>query len=563
MLPSNFKKKGLLALITGIASITMLGACSDIEVKPVDSKYEAALVTASNKVVNNELKEIYDALVHTGDSNSSKVLNNILYSYSKAIYGDFWEIHKAVKENNSAAIETIAKNHKAYDGDSSKVTIFYDEVVYRIKNTFLGYVNDTSYQTRSHFVEKKFYDAQVKNYYDLRTEAEAGYKTYNDTEKLIVGGFRLSETHTETGKILLDGAKQSDGDATNAYFKDIFGTYEKYIDLNLLPDIYRSELTAQYLYTQNYGQIKLTSARKVETMKISDNDRYPNAVRDLVKAYCANVIGTVDNPKNLESKFDFRFLDDINQGTMDDFDDEEKAMAKTILDEAHWTLNNAGTPTNDSDDYYNESAKGTVMAQYEKLTNDRFSDDSSIRSDFTNSGAYTVETGLEIKLNNLKAKDSSSYGWYTAGGLDSALPSSLSKRLFKVQVANEVDHKGDSSVKFKYGSYVGEDYYLTPETYEDDATYPYAVYESGSWYICKVEEAVKSSKISGGSDSYNTTEDPNAEERVARKIGYLLSSNDTWKNSAQKYFVNEMAVLYNDSYVYSYFKDTFPDLFEN
>lgn len=555
MLPSNFKKKGLLALIAGIASVTMLAACSDIEVKPTDEKYNAALIAGDNEIVNNELKEIYDALVHAGDSNSSKILNNILYSYAKAIYGDFWEIQAAVEGGDAAKLADIAKL-KAYENDTKKVEIFYNEVLYRIRTTFLGYVNDSAYQTRSHFVEKKFYDAQIKNYHDLRTEAEAGYKTYNEAEKLVVGGFRLSETYTEEGKIVLDGKKQSAGDATNAYFKDIFGTYKNYIDLNLLADVYRSELTAQYLYTQNYGQIKLTAARKVETLKISDNDRYPNAVRDLVKAYCANVIGTAEAPKNLQSTYDFRFLDDIYQGTMDDFTAEETAMATTILEQAHWTKDTGK-------DYYNESAKGAVMAQYEKLTNDRFSDESSIRSDFTNSGAYTVDTGLNIKLNNLATKDSSTYGWYTSGGLDAALPSSLSKRLFKVQVANEVDHKGDAAVKFKYGSYVGDDYYLTPETYEDETVYPYAVYESGSWYICKVEEAVKSSKISGGADSYNTDADKNAEERIARKIGYMLSSNDSWKNQAQKYFVNEMAILYNDSHVYHYFKETFPDLFND
>ncbi|MCQ2797811.1 MAG: hypothetical protein MJ241_05115 [Bacilli bacterium] len=557
MLPSNFKKKGLLALIAGIASVTMLAACSDIEVKPVDDKYNAALIVGDNEVVNNELKEIYDALIHAGDSNSSKILNNILYSYAKAIYGDFWKIQEAVETNNTSAIQELANKHSAYEGKTERVVIFYNEVLYRIRSTFLGYVNDSSYQTRSHFVEKKFYDAQIKNYHDLKTEAEAGYKTYNEAEKLVVGGFRLSEDYVETGKVVLDGKKQSAGDAANAYFKDIFGTYKNYIELNLLADVYRSELTAQYLYTQNYGQIKLTSARKVETMKLSDNDRYPNAVRDLVKAYCKNVIGTADAPVagNLQAKYDFRFLDDINQGTMDDFTAEEQAMATTILNEAHWTLNTNG--------YYNESAKGAVMAQYEKITEDRFSDDSAIRSDFTNNGAYTVQTGLEIKLNNLKAKDSSTFGWYTAGGLDSALPSSLSKRLFKVQVANEVDHKNDESVKFKYGSYIGDSYYLTPETYEDETVYPYAVYESGSWYICKVEEAVKSSKISGGADSYNTDADPFAEERVARKIGYMLSSNDSWKNQAQKYFVNEMAILYNDSHVYHYFKETFPDLFND
>ncbi|MCQ2771655.1 MAG: hypothetical protein MJ238_00040 [Bacilli bacterium] len=542
MLPSNFRKKGILALLTAVASAGMLAACSDIEAKPIDEKYNAALVTGNN-IKNNALSEIYDALVKAGDANSSKVLNNILYIYSQSIYGNFWEINEAI--GNDAKLGDIASKYEVYGGDKTKVVDFYNEVIYRIKSTFLGYVQDSAYQERSHFIEKKFYDAQIKNYYDLAKRTTEN-KAYNDDKKLVEGGFRLSETYVESGDIILDAA----GDTSKkSYFFDILGTYKNYIESNLLSDIYRNELTAQYIYSQNRSQIKLTAARKIETISLKDNDRYPNAVRDLVKAYCKNVVAT-----DKVADYDFRFLDNINKGTMDNFSAEQASMAATILGEAGWTKNGS---------YYVESQLGTIMAQYDKLTDNRFDDDTAIRGDFTNSGAYTVETGLEIKTNSLKTKSSTNYGWYTPGQADGALPSSLSKRLFKVQVANEVDHKDDAAVSFKYGSYIGNTYYLNPETYEDGTAYPYAVYDSGTWYICKVEEAVKSSKISGGADSYNTDADQNAEERISRKIGYMLSSNDSYKSKAQKYYVNEMAIIYNDSHVYHYFKETFPDLFND
>lgn len=553
MLPSNFKKKGILALVAGIASIGMLAACADVEAKPIDDKYNANLVVeGDNSITNNALKEIYDALVKSGDANSSKVLNNILYIYAKTIYGDFWELTEAMSD--ASKLQEVANKYSSvYGGDVEKVKDFYNEALYHVRTTFLGYTSDSSYQERSFFMEKKFYDAQIKNYYDLRTKGKDGcdYTPYNEAGKLIVGGFRLSETVEETGTVILDGKKAADGDAANAYFKDILGTYKNYIEINLLSDIYRNALTAQYLYTQNKGQIKLAAARKIETVALKDNERYPNAMRDLVKAYCNNVIGTEDAPVTGDmSKFDFRFIDNIAKGTMDDFDADQQTMATTILTEAGWTKNGS---------YYLESNYGAIMAQYEKLTEDRFSDDSAIRNDFTNSGAYTVQTGLEIKTNSLKAKDATKQGWYLSGQADGALPSSMSKRLFKIQVANEVDHKDDAN--FKYGAYVGDNYYLYPETYEDETPYPYAVYDAGTWYICKVEEAVKSSKIDGGADSYNTATDQNAEERIARKIGYMLASNDSYKNQAQKFYVNEMAIIYNDSYVYKYFKNTFPDLF--
>ena len=49
------------------------------------------------------------------------------------------------------------------------------------------------------------------------------------------------------------------------------------------------------------------------------------------------------------------------------------------------------------DSYYKESSMGTIIASYEKLTDNRFTDNTTSRSDFTNSGAYTVETGLAVK----------------------------------------------------------------------------------------------------------------------------------------------------------------------
>jgi hypothetical protein len=50
--------------------------------------------------------------------------------------------------------------------------------------------------------------------------------------------------------------------------------------------------------------------------------------------------------------------------------------------------------------------------------------------------------------------------------------------------------------------------------------------------------------------------------RSPARSRYSLSSSDTWKNKANKYYLNEMALLYHDTYVYNYFKTTFPSLFE-
>jgi hypothetical protein len=74
-------------------------------------------------------------------------------------------------------------------------------------------------------------------------------------------------------------------------------------------------------------------------------------------------------------------------------------------------------------DYYKESAMGTIITSYEKLTDNRFTDDTTVRNDFTNSGAYTVDTGLAVKTRTSSPPTRPSHGWYDKAGL-----SSLSER---------------------------------------------------------------------------------------------------------------------------------------
>jgi hypothetical protein len=584
------KLKKVSVLVLSLASISLLASCDNVEAKLADSDYNTNILvngdgTAAN-VTNNGYGKIYDALVKSGDTNSEKVLSNVLYLYAQSVYGDFYEIKSAVeayeKSNTDiTALQKIADAHDVYidtkDNSHSiyKVVNFYLDVLYRIRATFLGYVTNTSYQVRNQFVESKFYDAQAAAYYNL-TKANGTNYPYNEAHKQVNGNFRLSETYAETGDFVLDGVKSDTGDATNAYFKNIFGTYQNYITLAVLPDIYRNELTTQYLYQENLGQIKQTAYRKVDYVSLAENASYSGSVGNLMNAYAKNVIANATNSAN--SAYGFTFLGDLYKGTTFGFTTEQKTLATQIYTDADWhfvdkTLDAQLPITIDDwtiDSYYKESSMGTIIASYEKLTDNRFTDNTTSRSDFTNSGAYTVETGLAVKTRTLVATDKTVHGWYDKSGL-SSLASVLSTRLFKVQVANEVD--GTPSETSPYGTYVNGNYYLLPDTYESTATYPYLYMDSSSnWYIVKVEEAVKPAKITStstgtGSSAYydNMAKHANDHffaEQVSRKIAYSLSTSDTWKSKANKYFVNEMAIIYHDTYVYNYFKTTFPSLFE-
>jgi len=579
------KMKKISILVLSLASLSLLASCDNIEAKLQTSQYDTPVLNLDG-TTNNALGKIYDALIKEGDTNSAKVLNNVLYLYSQSVYGDFFEMKTAVdayeKDNaDTTALDAFAAKYTVYKTEDMakakfKVINFYNDVLYRIRSTFLGYVSNSSYQVRNQFVESKFYDAQIAAYYTLTTSNATSFP-YNKDKKQVLGNFRLSENYTESGAFLLDGKADltKSADTANSYFKNIFGTYANYIKLAVLPDIYRSELTSQYLYSENFGQIKQTAYRKVDYISLAENAAYIGSVGNLMTSYCKNVIASSDAAIT-QSKYGFTFLGDLYKGTTFGFTAAESALAKTIYTAADWhevTLTAPLTVDNWTiSSYYKESAMGTIIESFQKLTDNRFTDDSTVRNDFTNSGAYPIDTGLTVKTRTLVSTDKTTHGWYDKSGL-SSLASALSTRLFKVQTATDIDGNKTANETMTYGRYVNGNYYLLPENSEAKAAYPYLYKDSSdNWYIVKVEEAVKPAKITldstgMGSSAYYDNMASHANDHfygevVARKIAYSLASNETWKNKANKFYVNAMALLYHDTYVYNYFKTTFPSLFE-
>jgi len=553
---NNLKK--VLTLSAAVFALGLAG-CDKVEAElPQDDKI--LNFTNNDEVYNNTLSKIYDALVSAGDTNSQRVLNNILFAYSEAVFGSFYDegsqvgIKSAVEGGQSSdAFSKYINAHTAMqvkDGANidmaksySKVKNMYAEILYRVYTTFYGYVVDASYQYRSQFCEEKFYQAQVKAYYDLGDEY---FKTSDANYYVPVdGSFRLDDSYVAD-------------DQLGGYFKNLFATYKNYIKLTILPDIYRSELTANYLYTQNYYQIRNTMARKVDFVKLSENNDFNGKVKDLMNAYCKLVVTA-----GKQDTYDFTWLDKVAKGA--DQTILADAQAQALYNEAGWTLNNitvGGTTYN----YYSESTFGGICLKYQKLLDVSTRDDNdtdSIKSDFTNNGSYTTETGFGLKLNQLKAENNTTNGWFTSGGLTD-LPSSLSGRIFKIQVANELD---DSDASEKYlrkiqdNGATTENAYLLPSNYENGTEYPFLVQDSGRYYIVKVEEATKSAKLNSAYESYYYG-DAKA-EIISRKIAYSLSSSDTWKKAANTYYVEQMASIFHDDYVLDYFENTFPEIYDN
>jgi len=557
---NKFKK---VLTLTAAALAFGLTSCDLVEAK-LPEDMNVLTFADGEEVYNNQLSKIYDALVSSGDTNSQRVLNNILYLYSEATFGSFYDvvdgstttygIKSAVEGGEaSAAFSSYIEAHKAMqvieNGSINKAKSFtkvknmYAEIVGRIYKQFYSYVLDASYQDRSRFCEEKFYQAQVKNYYDLG----AAYFTTDEANYYVPvnGAFRLDDTYTAD-------------DQLKDYFKDLFATYKNYIELNILPDIYRSELTAQYLYTQNIYQIRNTMARKIDYVALSENSDYNGKVKDLMNAYCKLIVNA-----GKQDAYDFTWLDRVNKGAEATIIAD--TMAQALYTEAGWTLRHI-TVGGQNYDYYCESVFGTTCLKYQKLLDKTTRDEtelSNIEADFTSNGAYTKETGFKIKLNQLLADNNTEYDWYTSGTLN-GIPADMATRAFKIQVANELD---DDDATEKYLRKIADDgattknAYLMPANYETGTEYPYLVQDSSKYYIVKVEEATKAAKLN---ESYvNDYYGDEKAEIIARKIAYSLSSSDTWKKAANTYYVEQMATIFHDDYVLEYFEHTFPEIFEN
>ncbi len=565
-------KKHLLALGAAVCSIFSLASCDNVEASlPADVANSQILNVDQNNA--NTLKDIYDALITSGNTNSEKILDNILYIYAESMFGNFitHETKTGVKDivseylldkTNTTKIDEFINNHVSYqikkadgttDYDSSRVRLvnFYNDILYRVYTTFLGYVTNTTYQERNKFNEDKFYDAQVKAYYNLGDD-------HKDEYIQVEGDMSIDEDNPG------DDADCLNNTYINTYFEDVWGTYSEYIELNILPDIYRNHLTTEYMFTQNDAQINLTAARNVEYIQLSSNAQYTDAVLALMRQYCAKVIEA-----NKMNDYGFEFLSSLYKGTEQEYTTDAPTtpagqLAKEIYTAAHWTHATITVGKNeDGSDrvlhYYKESSFGTICAKYQTILDQTSRDDSdanSVYSDFTNSGSYSKETGFNIKMQSLISEGHITKGWYTSGGL-SALPSSLSTRIFKTAVANEVDNEDDPT---SYGRYIDHKYFLTPSAYSEDNRYPYLVEDGSNYYIVWVKEATKAAKFiaDGVYDKRGTLEG----ERISRKVAYSLSSIDTWKTDAKTYYVQQMALLYHDDYVYQYFKSQFPDLFD-
>ena len=555
------KKKGLLFTLA-LASSFVLASCNEISALPLF--YEGPLVVNQDgektDVYQNLVGLLYDSLIDSSDT-AKKVLNEMMYVIAVDQFGDYHEVKELLETsdaNSEKVREFIDAHANVYQRDSDEESdkkanefarlVHFGEVMdYRIKEVFYNAATGGSYSYRSRFDEEKYAVSLAKDLYDIEGVFEPGVNWHED--------------------VLIDPSVKVENIGNYVHLD----RYDDYIDRGVLPNLYRERLVEQFLLDNNYSTLGRTYARKVEYIKISKNDNYPSAAKSLINAFVDKYI--LD--PNATGDVDLEILSNAWRGI--DLDVEAVALLDEAFSKKDVTDADVLSYLGDATEYYPETQFGAIVKDYLKITDDRFTNDKSVESDFTSSNSYSKQVGLKIKADTLRLEDYTNDGWFVKSGGLSELPEAIRSRLFNINVANQVDflvEEDQTTHEYESGNYVRNiqgNYYLTPTISEqgtDVRKDNFVIYDisSSTYYIIKVLEAVSTSKLYYLSDNnyqhLRTDESKTFIEEVAKEVTHVLSAKDSYINNANEHYIGLYNFKYHDTTIYDYFVENFPDLFE-
>ncbi len=587
MANKKFNRLTLLALLAGFG----LTACSsEVFAKPSD--YDDPIIqVAGDDIYNNIMSVVYDG-IHEGTL-ASDVLDEVLYQYSVSVFGRYNKVSspkhnelakettlkeavKSAKGDKTVANKFI-KEHKAYwdtdakgnrvldgrsedvasDTEIARLISKWDSIEDRIAEKLYASIKGGSYSYRNEFSEKQFLVS-------LRTSMKK-VADYKDPTTVVYEPQLLLPSVEE--KDVFDNFLHRDNYQPNAGLdQDESSNKLTYIEDEIIPQIYRTLLTEQYLLDETYNTLGRSYARKVNILSITNNDNYPKAAPYLMNYFVDSYINAGE-----EITLDtFKAVSNAWKGV----DIVADSLEETLL------KNSKGFEYDATLGYYKGTEYGDMMDDFAKISSDPLLTDTSIESDFTNSGNYSVETGKKIKADNIRLKDFVTNGWYIKNGGLSEF-TTFRERLFNIGVSNALDNAEvkdritdtgyDASVDFnQYVAKINGKFYLkasSSEQGQDGSDILFYNADSKTYYIVQIEEAVSSTKLSKTSDkNYAHIKGQDGEkfmEDTVNEVNKVVSDNDSYNTLAKKHWLEEMNLEYHDDVIYDYFKTNFPELFED
>lgn len=625
----NILKVSAIALLSTFA----LASCSDdIIAKPKaydDKNSPVVTVTGYNGTIyNNTFKDIYDA--YRDGNLAQDVLNELLYQYSVSVFGNYNKVTaKKISENPygditlKAAVDSykngdkksadeFIKTHSAYwtknkaghrvddtnkevaddaapsQSEYARLNQKWETIEKRIAEKLYSAISGGSYSERNVFKEEKYLRSlatDVENNVRALTGAELfegvltadveDYAVFKDQAENIDGqmDYILHRANYQSNAAL-DQVEEETQDAT-------------YVEDKLIPDIYRQLLVEQYILDESYDTLGRTSARHISVLSITEDGKYIGKAEDLMKKFVNNYIFDKDRTTDITLK-SFKTVSEAWIGafmrdTANQVDtyDAYKLSKEAFGDTALKTITVQGVDYK----YFEGTNYGNMMEEFEKINdNPKLSENEST---YTNSGAYTVKVGQEIKTRELQLKDYTSTGWYVKSVGVSDLPDSIKNQLFDINVANAL--LGEACVEYTYdtaatewktnevagsknlvnvvGKINGQYFLRKTSRVADEKVQNDILFKSdNTYYLVLVEDAIKSKVLNKATYADLTgnelTDAMNKLENYINEIVQLVAGNDTYQTLSKKHWVEKMDIKYHDTVVYDYFKSTFPELFD-
>ena len=622
----NILKISAIALLSAFA----LTSCSDdVIAKPTgyedDNSPVVNIEGYDGKIYNNTFTDIYDSI--RDGSLAQDVLDELLYQYSVSVFGNYNKVTASKITNNpygettlkdavnsykngdKKAANEFIKTHSAYwtknkagnrvddqnkevdenadpsESEYARLSQKWETIEKRIAEKMYAAVSGGSYSDRNVFFEEKYLRslaADIENnvrslaanndlFEGILTSAVEDYDVFNvETADIDGNPDYILHRKNYQSNFELNETEAADQDAT-------------YIEDKLIPDIYRQLLVEQYILDESYDTLGRTSARSVDVLAIAKNANYAKGAVNLMNTFVNKTIFndartddiTLDSFKVVSNAWVGTFMDDPNPQT--NYASEYALMNEAVSDYLADSTNSA------SGKYFQGTAFGDMVEEMDKISaNPKLSENEGT---YTNSNAYTVEVGKQIKKRELQLKDYTSTGWYVKSVGVSGLPESIKNQLFDINVANALN--GDACVEysFKDGKWgtneepgktnlinvvgkIKDQYFLrNTSRIKDNPVQSDILFESdGTYYIVLVQDAIRSKNLNKASladlSGQELKDAAEQLERYVNEIVQLVADNDTYQTLSKKHWIKKMDIKYHDTKVYDYFKSTFPELFD-
>ena len=586
-------------LVLGLTAV-MLVSCGDVTAKPGYENGENILgdinLKDTGSEINNMLSTIYDAM-HDSSTLSTTTINVINEKLFETYYGTYTEIEAVVKANKDADYEAFVNNHKAYqelDEEGNRVTATAETKALEIARV------KRSYNRIQNLISEKI----------VNTLTGSDYKDINGlfSEKLFALGVykklhKLDDTHVLWSDFvanhefyepilllpnleLFDEETNTWSDKNIIHISNNLGYYKDYIENDILPEIYSHMLSEYYLYRNEYSSLGGKYARKATYISLTPNskDIYNTKHADLINYFSRN---NILNSTATETA-DLEIVEEAWIGY------NLSGAAKEVLNGAGFVYNASvevsvdGLPALTDDEtvakfketykdiivkdgskdilpYYEGTLFGNIIEDFLEVNPFDIANSSKAKENkFSGNNSYSYYDGFVKEIQSLLQKTFVTEGWGLKSDGFSGLDSGVKDRLMTINVATDLKapKEGEtySSNYLKYVEGTGNFYLLPEKRLPDDPT-PFIFSTGTTRTIVQVEEAASVAKLSKKSSSPDKYSAEKAEE-VAYEICNLLADNGTTKSNAMEFFLEESEILYHDDKILEYFKENYPNLFE-